>query len=182
MGCHGGLSVSDDSVGGLHNQDWAQTLTGIGAIFVANTGYGYGDDTVVGATEDLMRRFAIGLGSDVTAGQALAEAKQQYLAATKFVTPFDEKVSSQVVFYGLPQFRVGEAPVAPPTDTAVTRDAALQLDAAPVTVSGTVGDGLDLDPTASPRGVLLLVSWRHARHGRPARAAPSDRGPLQRRS
>ena len=180
MGCHGGLSVSDDSVGGLHNQDWAQTLTGIGAIFVANTGYGYGDDTVVGATEDLMRRFALGLGSDVSSGQALAEAKQQYLAATKFVTPFDEKVSSQVVFYGLPQFRVGEAPVAPPTDTAVTRDADLQLDAAAVTVSGTVGDGLDRIHRWPARR-LLLVPWRHARHRRPARAAPSDRRPLQRR-
>ncbi len=179
MGCHGGLSVSDVSVGGLHRQDWAQTFTGIGAVFVANTGYGYGDDTVVGATEDLMRRFATGLGASLTAGQALAQAKQQYLAATKYVTPFDEKVSSQVVFYGLPQFRVGDAPVTPPPDTVVEHDDPTGLDFAPVDVGGVVETDF-VRTTTEPRR-LLLVSRRHPRHRRSAGAAPGRRRPDEHR-
>ena len=39
-----------------------------GAIVAGNTGYGYGDDTVVGATEELMRQFARRLDGTMTVG------------------------------------------------------------------------------------------------------------------
>ena len=80
MGCHMGLSVSDISVGGSLGADWAQTLSGEGAIVAGNTGYGYGDDTVVGATEELMRQFAQRLDGSMTVGESMAFAKQQYAA------------------------------------------------------------------------------------------------------
>ncbi len=107
MGCHSGLSVDDVSVGGSVQQDWAQTLSAEGAVFAGNTGYGYGDDTVVGATEELMRQFASRLDGSLTVGAAMAFAKQRYMADLLIVSPFDEKVVNQVVFYGLPMHRIG---------------------------------------------------------------------------
>ena len=93
MGCHGGLSVSDVSVGGLRQAGLGPDAhRDQGAVFAGNTGYGYGDDTVVGATEDLMRRFATGLDGTLTPARRLAQAKQQYVAGDEVVTPFDEKV------------------------------------------------------------------------------------------
>ncbi len=122
MGCHMALSVSDVSVAGSVAADWAQTLSGAGAIVAGNTGYGYGDDKVVGATEELMRQFARRLDGTMTVGQSMAFAKQQYIAdlLINTISPFDEKVVSQVVFYGLPMYRIGDVdpqdpPVVPPT-------------------------------------------------------------------
>jgi hypothetical protein len=153
MGCHGGLSVSDTSVNGPHRADWAQTFTGIGAVFAGNSGYGYGDDTVVGATEDLMRRFAAGLDGTLSAGQAMALAKQQYLAAASVLTPFDEKVSAQVIFYGLPQFRLGSGTPQPPVDAPIAADRTTGLDATDVAVTGAVGTDLVPSPPGGARGV-----------------------------
>jgi hypothetical protein len=148
MGCHAGLSVSDVTVSGLRQADWAQTITGVGGVFAGNTGYGYGDDAVVGATEDLMRRFATGLDGTLTIGQAMAQAKQQYIAATSVVTPFDEKVAAQVVVYGLPQLRLGDgSPQGPPDNPPPALDPATGLDAAALHVAGVVGDQFELETT-----------------------------------
>ncbi len=154
MGCHAGLSVSDVTVSGLRQGDWAQTLTGAGAVFAGNTGYGYGDDAVVGATEDLMHRFAIGLDGTITIGQAMAQAKQQYIAATAVLTPFDEKVVSQVVMYGMPQLRIGDGtPEQPPANPPVAVDPATGLDAAGVALTGTVGQaGSEFQAVTTDRG------------------------------
>ncbi|MET0578828.1 MAG: hypothetical protein ABW122_09225, partial [Ilumatobacteraceae bacterium] len=123
MGCHAGLSVSDITVSGLRQADWAQTISGLGAVFAGNTGYGYGDDAVVGATEDLMLRFATALDGTLTIGQAMALAKQQYQAANAaHITPFDEKVLAEVVVYGLPQLRVGTGATAPPAPNPALQD------------------------------------------------------------
>ena len=43
----------------------------------------------------------------MTAGRALMIAKQQYLATTQVLNPYDEKVLQQVVFYGLPMYKLG---------------------------------------------------------------------------
>ncbi len=148
MGCHAGLSVSDVTVSGLRQADWAQTITGVGGVFAGNTGYGYGDDAVVGATEDLMRRFATGLDGTLTIGQAMSQAKQQYIAATSVVTPFDEKVAAQVVVYGMPQLRIGDgSPEGPPNNPPPALDPATGLDAADVHVEGVVDDQFELETT-----------------------------------
>jgi hypothetical protein len=154
MGCHAGLSVSDVAVGGPRIDDWAQTLLGAGATFAGNTGFGYGDDTIVGATEELMRRFAAGLDGSLTVGGAMAAAKQQYLASTATITPFDEKVASQVVVYGMPQLRVGgDAPVAPPSGPQALPDyAGTGLDAAPLVIDAGTGPSGPVQPVRTPRG------------------------------
>ena len=152
MGCHGALSVSDVTVSGLRRPDWAQTLSGQGAVFAGNTGYGYGDDAVVGATEDLMRRFATALDGRLTIGQAMALAKQQYQAANEAnITPFDEKVLAEVVVYGLPQLRVGSGtPTPPPPNPSPTVDPETGLAHVPVTLTGTPGQEFQL--VTSDRG------------------------------
>ena len=112
VGCHGGLSVSDVAVATL-DADWAQTLAAEGAaMFAGNTGYGYGDTAVVAFSEELMRLFAERLSQAPTIGSAMAAAKQRYISDLVVISSFEEKVSSQVVFYGLPMYRIGGA--APP--------------------------------------------------------------------
>ena len=144
MGCHMGLSVSDISVAGSVDEDWAQTLSGAGAIVAGNTGYGYGDDKVVGATEELMRQFARRLDGTMTVGQSMAFAKQQYITdlLISTISPFDEKVVSQVVFYGLPMYRIGDVePPAPPVVPPTQLDPATGLDILPTTIATPIAEG-----------------------------------------
>ena len=58
MGCHSGLNAPD-SYGGARRGDWAQTFAGRGtAVFVGNTGYGYGDfktGRAVGTADEAVR-------------------------------------------------------------------------------------------------------------------------------
>ncbi len=143
MGCHGGLSVSDLTVGGIRSTDWAQTFTGAGGVFAGNTGFGYGDDAVVGATEDLMLRFARHLDGTRTVGEAMALAKQLYVAANREnLTPFDEKVVAQVVVYGLPQYRLGDGTPAEQTEVTPVPDVLGPLDG----TVGTLANAFELLP------------------------------------
>ena len=118
MGCHSGLSVSDVLVAGAANDDWAQTLNSMGSLFVGNTGYGYGDTVSVAYTEQLMALFAAqltepfdlqpGAGiSSSTVGQALAWAKNEYVAGLQTFSVYDEKAVQESTFYGLPFYKVG---------------------------------------------------------------------------
>ncbi len=114
MGCHAGLNVSGfllDSPGTDVTDDWAQTLTRDGAVFIANTGYGYGDTDEVGLTERLMSLYAQKLlGGSRDAGQALWLAQQAYYGQLGAYGVYDEKVLMQSTFYGLPMYRVGGGP------------------------------------------------------------------------
>jgi hypothetical protein len=148
MGCHSGLSVSDILIGQT-NGDWAQTLSGEGALFVGNTGFGYGDTASVAYTETLMSLFAdevtspfnVGGGTAVTSstiGQALAWAKNKYVAGLQTLSVYDEKAVMESTFYGLPFYRVGLTPQplpAAPT-TQVVPDAT-GTNAARLTVTAT---------------------------------------------
>ncbi len=127
MGCHSGLSVSDITIGRT-NQDWAQTLGQQGSLFVGNTGFGYGDTETVAYTEELMALFAAqvtapfetGNGS-TTVGQALAWAKNEFVAGLQTFSVYDEKAVQESTFYGLPFYRVGletDPLPAPPTNVA----------------------------------------------------------------
>jgi hypothetical protein len=116
MGCHGGLSVPDVYLGGNvtdRSLDWAQALAKQRAVYVANTGYGYGDTDTVALSEKLNAEFAKRLDGTMTAGQALRFAKHAY-AADGITTVYDLKALHQFVYYGLPMFGVGPNPVNPP--------------------------------------------------------------------
>jgi len=105
MGCHAGLSVSDVSVG-VPTADWSQVLSGRGALYAANTGFGYGDTDAVALGEELMRLFSQQLTSAANLGTAMAQAKQLYFTNRPVVSPYDEKTLQEVVFYGLPMYHV----------------------------------------------------------------------------
>ena len=117
MGCHSGLSVSDVTIAGT-NTDWAETLGQQGALYVGNTGFGYGDTETVAYTELLMALFAqqvtapLDLDRDAavdvsTVGQALAWAKNEYVSGLQTFSVYDEKAVMESTFYGLPFYRVG---------------------------------------------------------------------------
>jgi hypothetical protein len=115
MGCHSGLAVSDETVGGgPRAADLPAAITARGAVYLATTGYGYGDQFSVGLQERLMTLFAGELDGAVSVGDALRNAKQNYFASQGLYGAYDEKALSSTILYGLPMFAVGsERPVRP---------------------------------------------------------------------
>jgi hypothetical protein len=113
VGCHSGLSVTDaDSLNGQTATDWPQAFLRQQAIFIGNTGFGYGDSDLVAYSERVMVNFVESLGDwssgPQTVGGALIGAKQRYfnsLAAGTF-SNYDEKVLSEMTLYGLPMQRI----------------------------------------------------------------------------
>jgi Ca2+-binding RTX toxin-like protein len=115
MGCHSGLSLADYLVGSAHDpraSDWAQVFARNGAVFVGQTGFGYGDTLSVALSERLMSLYAKKLDSNLTVGEALTFAKQDYFATLGLYGVYDEKALMESVFYGLPMYQLGGA--APP--------------------------------------------------------------------
>jgi hypothetical protein len=110
MGCHAGLNVCDRiSTDAVAGQDFPQVFAGKQAVYVANTGYGYGDTLAPTLSEELMSDFARHLGQDATrtVGLALLQAKQEYaLNNMGFYGPYDPKVLIEATLYGLPMYRV----------------------------------------------------------------------------
>ncbi len=108
VGCHSGLNVADVAVGaGLPSQDWAQTYAENGALYAAQTGYGYGDTVTVALTEKLMAQFARNLDGTMTIGQAMTFAKQDYFSDLGLYGVYDEKALQEATVYGLPMYRLG---------------------------------------------------------------------------
>ncbi|HLY15207.1 MAG TPA: PxKF domain-containing protein [Candidatus Limnocylindrales bacterium] len=170
MGCHAGLSVPDAYVPGTTSADaalkldWAQALSQAGvSIYVANTGYGIGDTSSVAYSERLMGLYAEELNGSLTAGQALAYAKQAYYGSLGAVGVYDLKVLQQVAFYGLPFWYVGAAPTGntpPPPPTApapmgtIGPDPSINgLQAMPLTVASTF-----TQKTVTGRGSFWVVN------------------------
>ncbi len=132
MGCHSGLSVSDLQIGNganNNNGDWAQTFASDQAIFIGNTGFGYGDTEAVAYSERLMALFAEGAvrptalpsGGQTTIGQALTFAKNSYASDLSVFSVYDEKALMEMTFYGLPFYTVDLSPApAAPVPTNVT--------------------------------------------------------------
>jgi hypothetical protein len=132
MGCHAGLNVPDGDVLGSAPQthpDLPQALARRGSYWVGNTGYGYGMDDAIEASEMLMWMFAQELGSGsglpagkapmhinqprdsddgVPVGQALVQAKQRYLGSLPSggLSVYHEKAMIEATLYGLPMYRV----------------------------------------------------------------------------
>ena len=107
VGCHSGFSAPDGQAT-RYGLDFPQALLGRGAMWVANTGFGYGDADAVGYSEQLMVLFARYLRAGDTAGMALRRAKAEYLNTVGLhsLSPYDEKVLAEATLYGLPMLRV----------------------------------------------------------------------------
>jgi Tol biopolymer transport system component len=153
MGCHAGLAVPDRYAGSEAGAaaDWAQTFGSELAVYVANTGYGYGDDTAVALSEKLMALLAENLDGTMTVGDALAAAKHDYVSGMGVYGSYDEKVVQQTVLYGLPMYRIGPEPPAPAAPDATSTTSSGASTAAPV---GTVTDPTTGLPVATA-GIAL---------------------------
>jgi len=112
MGCHAGLSVCDLISTGVPITaalDFPHAFARKQAVFVGNTGYGYGDTAAPTLSEELMSSFAHNLGAEaqVAVGQAMLMAKQEHaLNNMGFYGPYDEKVLIETTLYGPPMYRV----------------------------------------------------------------------------
>ena len=89
--------------------DWAEAFRGgKAAVFVGNTGFGFGDTDLLAYGEDLNRRFAASMASgELTLGEALAQAKQDYAGSLGLVGVYDEKTLAELTLYGLPMWQLG---------------------------------------------------------------------------
>ena len=114
VGCHSGLNVPDaDQPDPTLAADWAQVFLAKQALFIGNTGYGYGDSDLIAYSERLMTYFVEELGywengQMPTVGIALARAKQRYFnsfGAGSF-SNYDEKAMEEMALYGLPMMGV----------------------------------------------------------------------------
>ena len=129
MGCHAGLDVNDVEVApsGVTTpvDDWAKIFADSGALWVANTGYGYGDTDTVAYSARLMAAFANGLDGSVSIGAALTDAKQTYAAGDTVLSAYDLKAMMESTFYGLPMYHLNSRPPAatpPPVPPATQTD------------------------------------------------------------
>jgi Tol biopolymer transport system component len=123
IGCHAGGTLPDAWYGAA-TKDWAQVLGGSGG-YIANTGYGIADDAATALSERLITQYAAWIGTElngarVTAGQALASAKQAYLDGLGLYLGHDEKILMQTTYYGLPMYTFGGATRPAPQAAAAT--------------------------------------------------------------
>ncbi len=114
MGCHSG--IADPNLAG----DFPGTLNGVGASYLASTGFGYGDDTGVQLHDRLVNFFADQLNGSTTIGEALTRAKQQYFSTQGLYGAYDDKVLETMTLYGLPMFRIGTGNTVPTVPPDVT--------------------------------------------------------------
>ncbi|MDH4118704.1 MAG: PxKF domain-containing protein [Acidimicrobiia bacterium] len=149
MGCHTGLNV-DGTAGFVANPtDWAEVYTGFEAIYIGNTGYGYGDSSTVALTEKIVANLAERLDGRYTIGQALADAKQDQFGRAGLYGVYDLKAIEEATLYGLPFWQIagpGSATVPGSETGPIGTEPVTGLDAAAFTVTPTfdqvnTGDG-----------------------------------------
>ena len=175
VGCHSGLSVPDNILSSTLRTDWPQAFVSEKALWVGNTGYGYGDSDLIAYSERLMELFTRHLGDqpDMPVGLALQRAKTEYLLEKTIggMSNYDEKMMAISTLYGLPMQRITLPPAAamfgpflseaaprPPSkaDVSGVATTTLGLDFAFTTVTTTQGSLLRLvgDPNS---GDLVLA-------------------------
>ncbi|MCB0033529.1 MAG: tandem-95 repeat protein, partial [Anaerolineales bacterium] len=110
-GCHSGYNLIDEH--GIpavtEHPDWAQAFNYKGTTFVGGTGYQYGDTEFIEYSERLYLEFTKQLRTGtgpVPVGQALAIAKQIYLAETPQMRGIHEKSLIEATLFGLPMFSI----------------------------------------------------------------------------
>ena len=120
VGCHGGLNVPDTLLGARaaprarrekRFKDWAQAYgAGAASVYVANTGFGYGDTDVADLSERLYDHFASNINSGGTVGEQWVRALHQYYSEPSNYDVIDEKVMIEANMYGLPFYGFGGTP------------------------------------------------------------------------
>ena len=123
VGCHSALNVPDTiaSVSAADQKrlkDWAQAyMAAKAAVYIGNTGFGYGDTDVIDLSERLMDHFAAKLDTGGTIGDQWVQALHQYYSEPSNYDVLDEKVMVEANMYGLPFYDFGStaAPAMPPT-------------------------------------------------------------------
>ncbi len=169
MGCHAGLSADDVQLG-FAALDWAQLYAGGGDQFLGHTTYGYGDTEIVAFSERLSSLFAANVakllagsaGAPATLGDAIRMAKRSYLAGTLVLTPYDEKVTQSLTYYGLPMYSIAGAnriatPAAAPTSATTTSPVVFgSTTTDPRTGLGTRSVNISLTPTIADSGPANL--------------------------
>ena len=172
MGCHGGLNVAD-TLGGSGGKylDWAQLYgSNQAAVYIANTGFGYGDSASVALSERLLSLFAKNLHSDANSvGEEWAATLQQYFATAGAYDVYDEKVMEETTFYGLPFWHFGTAAPAttPFTPLATSADPVTGTQSA--TVSFPSATALTQSQFGLYRPTLPIVSQEVTSTSLPAR-------------
>jgi hypothetical protein len=142
MGCHGGLNVAD-TLGGTTGKflDWPeQYAKKLAAMYIANTGFGYGDTTSVALSERLLSLYANNLHSDSSSvGEQWVAALQQYFATAGAYDVYDEKVLQETTFFGLPfwHFSTAGTGAAAPTALVTSPDTVTGVQSSNVSFPGT---------------------------------------------
>jgi hypothetical protein len=100
LGCHGGLNDSA-------TLDLPQAFVARGAVYVGNTGYGWGGGGIA-YSESLMRNFTRELltNTQTEIGPSLAAAKKTYVSRARVFGGYDAKILMQTTLYGLPMFAI----------------------------------------------------------------------------
>ena len=156
MGCHGGLNVPDTLLRGTTPSpaqaerllDWTQAYAqSRAAVYVANTGFGYGDTVANALSERLMSIFAGTISDGGTIGDRWLDAVHEYFGTAGVYGVYDEKALTEATFYGLPFWSLGpEAPAPPGGSGTLTTDPASGLPVASLNVAPT------LTEKSTPRG------------------------------
>jgi hypothetical protein len=103
IGCHSGLNVSPDNP--VEEFDLAQAFIDKKAIYIGNTGYGWGFRNSVGLSEWLLSDYAdFVYRRGLSVGQALAAAKRRYCSNEGHFDAYDEKIVLEATLYGLPMY------------------------------------------------------------------------------
>jgi hypothetical protein len=180
-GCHSGYNTVDHhAVNGITRQpDWAQAFGRLGAVYIAGTGYQYGDTEFVEYGERLYLEFARELrtgSGPVTIGDALNRAKRRYLEETPLMRGIHEKTLVQVTLYGLPMLKFdapGERLTATVKGMPLATDPAL-VSGGPGRLLGLQRAELSFTPDLERQDLELLnisdnstvtASWFVGRHG-----------------
>ena len=166
-GCHAGYNLLDaDSVPGLTQglPDWPEAMAKQRATLIAGTGYQYADTDFLAYSAKLYSLLASQLRSGTGAvplGQALVNAKQDYLAELGSLTGIDQKALIESTLYGLPMTAVdlpaGRTP--DPVDGAGITTTPVAANT-PGAVLGLKTASFDLTPTLTtppPKPVLDLA-------------------------
>ena len=150
-GCHGGLDQPYASA--TRTDSWAKSLAGgAAAVYLANTGYGYGiDQPIVAYSEELLASFSDLLElNGLTVGQAAAFAKQQYSASQIEVDPYDEKSQMQLALYGVPMYSLTGSAAPPIAATSVVQETV--IDPATGLASAAIDANVDFDQQTGADG------------------------------
>jgi hypothetical protein len=147
VGCHSALNVPDTiaSVSADDQKrlkDWAQSyMAAAAAVYIGNTGFGYGDTEVSDLSERLMDHFANNLGSGGSIGEEWVNALHRYYSEPSNYDVIDEKVMVEANMYGLPFYDFGSTPAPANPPTVPGGSDSVQLPAITASVQATSASG-----------------------------------------